>query len=135
MKLERSYIQFTSCVDNFSNGSDFCPARIFTGRFSPEQAYGIFEQSCLLCHGDQTVRLPEQITIDYTSAEGLIASGVGCTGETRLISELYQRACIERRDQAKRMPLRTARHSQRAAINTIRRWILAGAPSWADAGR
>ena len=92
-----------------------------------EQAYGIFEQSCLLCHGEHGA-FREQITID--SAEGLIASGAVVPGKP-IESELYTRLLLE--DQAKRMPLGQPPLS-RAAINTIRRWILAGAPSWETLG-
>ena len=91
-----------------------------------QQAYAIFEQSCLNCHGEHGA-FTEAIIIDYTA---LIETGVVVAGKPGA-SELYQRL-IEKRVE-KRMPLGQPPLS-RAAINTIRGWILAGAPSWETLG-
>ena len=87
-----------------------------------QQAYAIFEQSCLNCHGEHGA-FTEEIIIEHTA---LI--------ENRTViprnpdgSEFYQRL-IETAVE-KRMPLGQPPLSP-AAINTIRRWILAGAPDW-----
>ena len=91
-----------------------------------QQAYAIFERSCLNCHGRHGA-FTEEIIIDYTS---LLETGTVVAGKPGA-SELYQRL-IEKRVE-KRMPLGQPPLS-RAAINTIRRWILAGAPSWETLG-
>ena len=87
------------------------------------QAYAIFEQSCLLCHGGHGA-FREQIIID--SAEGLIASGAVVPGKP-IESELYRRLLLK--DDAKRMPLGQPALSAEAIL-TIGNWIQAGAPDW-----
>ena len=87
-----------------------------------QQAYAIFERSCLNCHGEHGA-FTEEITIDHTL---LIETGAVVAGKPGA-SLLYQRL-IEKRVE-KRMPLGQPPLSI-AAINTIRRWILAGAPNW-----
>ena len=87
-----------------------------------QQAYAIFEQSCLNCHGEHGA-FTEEIIIDYTS---LLETGAVVAGKPGA-SELYQRL-IEKRVE-KRMPLGQPPLSV-AAIHTIRQWILAGAPNW-----
>ena len=86
------------------------------------QAYAIFEQSCLNCHGEHGA-FTEEIIIDHTL---LIETGAVVPGKPGA-SELYKRL-IEKRVE-KRMPLGQPPLSP-AAINMIRRWILAGAPDW-----
>ena len=88
-----------------------------------QQAYAIFEQSCLGCHGPHGP-FTEQIVIN--SAAGLVNSGAVVRGKPAE-SELYRRLLIN--DTAKRMPLNQPQLSA-AAIGTIGRWIQAGAPSW-----
>ena len=88
-----------------------------------EQAYSIFEQSCVLCHGEHGA-FREQITID--SAGGLIASGAVVPGRP-IESELYTRLLLK--DRAKRMPLGQPALSAEAIL-TISNWIRAGAPDW-----
>ena len=89
-----------------------------------QQAYAIFEQNCLNCHGEHG-QFTEEIIIEYTA---LIGTGVVVPREPGA-SELYQRL-IEKRLE-RRMP-RGQPPLTPAAIDTIRRWILAGAPNWAD---
>ena len=86
------------------------------------QAYAIFEQHCLNCHGEHGA-FTEAIVIEHSS---LI--------ETRSVvprnpsaSELFQRL-IDKRPE-RRMPLGQPSLSP-AAIDTVRQWILAGAPNW-----
>ena len=87
-----------------------------------EQAYAIFEQSCLNCHGEHGA-FTEEIIIDHTA---LIETGAVVAGKPGA-SSLYQRL-IEKRVE-RRMPLGQPPLSV-PAINTIRQWILAGAPDW-----
>ena len=89
-----------------------------------QQAYAIFEQSCLNCHGEHGA-FTEEIIINHTA---LIETGAVVPGKP-IESELYRRLLIE--DLAKRMPLGQPRLSV-AAIEIIGDWILAGAPDWKD---
>ena len=90
------------------------------------QVYAIFEQNCMNCHGRHGA-FTEEIIINHTA---LLETGAVVAGKPGA-SELYKRL-IEKRVE-KRMPLGQPPLS-RAAINTIRRWILAGAPSWETLG-
>ena len=87
------------------------------------QAYAIFEQNCLNCHGPHGA-YTEQLVID--SAAGLIASGAVVPGNP-IESELYTRLLLQ--DPAKRMPLGQPR-LRANAILTIGNWIKAGAADW-----
>ncbi len=89
-----------------------------------QQAYLIFENSCLGCHGPHGP-FTEQIVID--SASGLIDAGAVVPGETPIDSELYRRLLDP--NPAKRMPLGQPQLSA-DAIETIGRWIQADAPDW-----
>ena len=87
-----------------------------------QQAYAIFERNCLNCHGEHGA-YTEEIIIEHTT---LIETGAVVPRRPG-VSELYKRL-IEKRIE-KRMPLGQPPLSP-AAINTIRRWIQAGAPDW-----
>ena len=87
-----------------------------------QQAYAIFERNCLNCHGEHGA-YTEEIIIEHTT---LIETGAVVPRRPG-VSELYKRL-IEKRVE-KRMPLGQPPLSP-AAINTIRRWIQAGAPDW-----
>ena len=87
-----------------------------------QQAYAIFQQNCLNCHGPHGA-FTEEIVIE--SAAGLINSGAVVPG-VPIESELYTR--LNEADPAKRMPLGGQLSPQ--AIETIRQWIQAGAPDW-----
>ena len=89
-----------------------------------QQAYTIFEQSCLNCHGENGA-FTEQIIIEHTA---LIETGAVVPGKP-IESELYKRLRVN--DPAKRMPLGQPRLPP-AAILTISNWIQAGAPNWED---
>ena len=89
-----------------------------------QQAYAIFEQSCLNCHGKGGA-FTEQIIIEHTA---LIETGAVVPGKP-IESELYKRLLTN--DPAKRMPLGQPQLSP-AAILTIGNWIQAGAPNWED---
>ena len=88
-----------------------------------QQAYAIFQQRCLGCHGEHGP-FKESLIIDV--AAGLIQSGAVVPGAP-IVSELYTRLLEE--DTAKRMPLNQPKLSAEAIL-TIGNWILAGAPSW-----
>ena len=87
-----------------------------------QQAYAIFEQSCLNCHGEHGA-FTEEIIIDHTA---LIETGAVVPGKP-IESELYKRLLTN--DPAKRMPLGQPQLPP-AAILTIGNWIQAGAPDW-----
>ena len=90
------------------------------------QVYAIFGQNCMNCHGLHGA-FTEEIIIDHTS---LLETGAVVAGKPSA-SELYKRL-LEKRVE-KRMPLGQPPLSP-DAIGTIRRWILAGAPSWETLG-
>ncbi len=88
-----------------------------------QDAYAIFERSCLICHGpDGAYR--ETLLIEHNA---LIGEGTVVPGNPDA-SELYNRLLTT--DLAKRMPLAQPQLSTQA-IDTIRNWILADAPDWA----
>ena len=88
-----------------------------------QDAYAIFEQSCFICHGP-TGSFKETLLIEHNA---LIEKGTVVPGNPDA-SELYNRLMTT--DIAKRMPLNQPPLSAQA-IDTIRNWILAGAPDWA----
>ena len=89
-----------------------------------QEAYAIFERNCLNCHG-QHGAFTEEVIIEHTA---LIENGTVIPGKPGA-SEFYQRL-IENAPE-KRMPLGQPPLPP-TAIDTIRRWILAGAPDWGD---
>ncbi len=88
-----------------------------------QQAYAIFQQNCLNCHGPHGA-FTEQLIIE--SAPDLIATGAVVPGKP-LESSLYTR--LIETDPAKRMPLGQPKLPL-TAILTINNWITAGAPDW-----
>ena len=90
-----------------------------------QDAHAIFQQSCLICHGPDGA-YKETLLIEHNA---LIQNGTVVQGNPAA-SELYNRLLIT--DAAKRMPLGQPQLSAQA-IDTIRNWILAGAPDWAVA--
>ena len=88
-----------------------------------QDAYAIFEQRCFICHGPSG-SYRETLLIDHNA---LIQKGTVVPGNPDA-SELYKRLVTT--DIAKRMPLQPPPLSAQA-IDTIRNWILAGAPDWA----
>ena len=89
-----------------------------------QQAYAIFQQNCLNCHGEHGA-FTEEIIIDHAA---LIDTGTVVPGKP-IESELYRRLLDT--NLAKRMPLGQPQLSP-AAILTIENWIQAGAPDWRD---
>ena len=88
-----------------------------------QDAYAIFQQSCLICHGPDGA-YKETLLMEHNA---LIEKGTVVPGNPDA-SELYNRLLTT--DAAKRMPLGQPQLSSQA-IDTIRNWILAGAPDWA----
>ena len=89
-----------------------------------QQAYGIFQQSCLNCHGPHG-SFTEQLIIE--SAPDLIATGVVVPGNPDA-SEFYKRLLGPTASGAQMPYLQPALSPQ--AIATIRQWIQVGAPDW-----
>ena len=106
------------CLLMFVFGSQTAEAQQNLAR----QAYNIFQQNCLNCHGEHGA-FTEEIIIDHTT---LIETGAVIPGNL-IESELYKRLFAE--DEAKRMPLGQPQLPA-AAILTIGNWIQAGAPDW-----
>ena len=88
-----------------------------------QEAYVIFQQSCLGCHGEHGA-FTEDLIIDRAA---LIASGT-IVPRNPNASEFLKRL-IEDTPEKPRMPWRLPALSP-DAIETIRRWIAAGAPNW-----
>ena len=88
-----------------------------------QDAYAIFEQSCFICHGPSGSHR-ETLLIEHNA---LIQNGTVVPGNPNA-SELYNRLIAT--DTAKRMPRQQPQLSAQS-IDTIRNWILAGAPDWA----
>ena len=88
-------------------------------------AYGIFQRSCLICHGPDGA-YKETLLMEHNA---LIEEGSVVPGNPGA-SELYNRLLTT--DTAKRMPLGQPQLPAQS-IDTIRNWILAGAPDWAAA--
>jgi len=85
--------------------------------------YAIFQQSCLICHGPDGA-YKESLLMEHNA---LIEKGSVVPGNPDA-SELYNRLITT--ETAKRMPLGQPQLPAQS-INTIRNWILAGAPDWA----
>ena len=88
-----------------------------------QDAYAIFQQSCLICHGPDGA-YKETLLMEHNA---LIEKGTVVPGNPDA-SELYKRLVTT--DMDKRMPRQQPPLSAQA-IDTIRNWILAGAPDWA----
>ena len=90
-----------------------------------QDAHAIFQRSCLICHGPDGA-YKETLLIEHNA---LIQNGTVVQGNPAA-SELYNRLVTT--ETVKRMPLGQPQLSAQA-IDTIRNWILAGAPDWAAA--
>ena len=100
-----------------------CSQNVHPQQQIAQDAYAIFQQSCLICHGPDGA-YKETLLVEHNA---LIQNGTVVPGNPNA-SELYNRLVAT--DTAKRMPLNQPQLSTQA-INTIRDWILAGAPDWA----
>ena len=92
-----------------------------------QEAYAIFEQSCLICHGENG-SYTEALIIEHAA---LIDDGKVVPGDPDG-SVFYQR--LIETNVAKRMPLGQPPLDPEA-IETIRQWIAAGTPDWSDIPR
>ena len=88
-----------------------------------QEAYAIFQQSCLGCHGEHGA-FTEDLMIDRAA---LIASGTIVPGNPNA-SEFLTRL-IEDTPEKPRMPWGSPPLSD-SALETIRQWIAVGAPDW-----
>ena len=88
-----------------------------------QQAYAIFQQNCLNCHG-QHGAFTEEIIIEHTA---LIENGTVIPGNPDG-SEFYRRL-IENTPEKPQMPWGQPPLTQEAIV-TIRQWIQAGAADW-----
>ena len=120
MKIENKYI-FVIVLTLVILGSRHIDAQ----ENLAQRAYAIFEQNCLNCHGEHGA-YTEELIIEHAA---LVAPGGAVIPGTPQASEFYQRL-IETAPE-RRMPLNAPPLSQ-AAIDTIRDWILTGAPDWRD---
>ena len=89
-----------------------------------QEAYAIFQQSCLGCHGEHG-SFTEDLIIE--SAPALVATGSVVPGDPNE-SELYKRL-LGPTENGFQMPFNQPPLSAEA-IGTIQRWIAAGAPDW-----
>ena len=89
-----------------------------------QQAYTIFQQNCLNCHGPHG-SYTEQLIIE--SAQGLIATGTVVPGNPD-VSEFYKRL-LGPTENGAQMPFAQPPLPP-AAIETIQRWIAEGAQDW-----
>ena len=89
-----------------------------------QQAYNIFQQNCLNCHGPHG-SFTEQLIIE--SAPGLIATGTVVPGNPD-VSEFYKRL-LGPTEKGAQMPFAQPPLPP-AAIETIRQWIAEGAQDW-----
>ena len=92
-----------------------------------QDTYAIFEGSCLICHGpDGAYR--ETLLMEH---DALIGGGTVVPGNPNA-SELYKRLLGTTENGGAQMPLGQPPLPPQS-IDTIRRWILAGAPDWTAA--
>ena len=88
-----------------------------------EQAYAIFQQNCLNCHGESGA-YKDELLMERTA---LVDTGVIIPGDPEG-SEFYKRL-LGPTENGAQMPLNLQPLSQEA-IKTIARWIAIGAPDW-----
>ncbi len=88
-----------------------------------QEANTIFQQSCILCHGENGYA-KDELLLEHTV---LIDSGVVIPGDPEN-SELYKRL-LGPTPNGEQMPLNQDALSQES-IDTIARWIAEGAPDW-----
>ena len=88
-----------------------------------QEAYAIFQQNCLLCHGEHG-SFTEDLIIEYTA---LIQNGTVIPGNPDG-SEFYKRL-VEDTPEKPQMPWGSPALSD-SALETIRQWIAVGAPDW-----
>ena len=119
-KQQRYFIALISLLIFFIG-----PQNVYPQQQIARDAYAILEQSCLICHGPDGA-YKESLLMEHNA---LIDKGTVIPGNPDA-SELYNRLLTT--EAAKRMPLGQPQLSAQS-IDTIRNWILAGAPDWAAA--
>ena len=118
MKMWRNFT-IISCLLMFILGYQYVDAQEDTA----QQAFAIFQQHCLGCHGD-TGAYKDSLLIDRTA---LVNTQVVIPGDPEN-SEFYKRL-LGPTENGAQMPLNLPPLSQ-TAIETIARWITDGAPDW-----
>ena len=117
---KRHFISALICLSAIIAGSQYVSAQSQLA----QDAYAIFEGSCLICHGsDGAYR--ETLLMEHTT---LIEGGAVVPGNPNA-SELYKRLLGDT-EGGVQMPFGQPPLPDQS-IDTIRRWILAGAPDWA----
>ena len=117
---KRNFICPLICLWAFIVGSNIVSAQ----QRLAQDAYAIFEGSCLICHGpDGAYR--ETLLMEHTT---LIEGGAVVPGNPN-VSELYKRL-LGPTENGVQMPFGQPQLPVQS-IEAIRRWILAGAPDWA----
>ena len=118
MKVWKIFIALV-CLSTFIAGYQHAHAQ----QNLAQEVYAIFQQSCLNCHGASGA-FKETLLIDRTA---LIDTNVVIPGDPEN-SEFYKRL-LGPTENGPQMPLNLPPLSQEA-IQTIARWITAGAPDW-----
>ena len=117
---KRNFICPLICLWAFIVGSNIVSAQSQLA----QDTYAIFEGSCLICHGaDGAYR--ETLLMEHSE---LIGGGTVVPGNPN-VSELYKRL-LGNTENGVQMPFGQPQLPAQS-IDTIRRWILAGAPDWA----
>ena len=117
---KRNFICPLICLWAFIVGSNIVSAQ----QRLAQDAYAIFEGSCLICHGpDGAYR--ETLLMEHTA---LIKGGTVVPGNPDA-SELYKRL-LGNTENGVQMPFNQPQLPAQS-IEAIRRWILSGAPDWA----
>ncbi len=119
---KRHFIFALVCLLSFAAGSQNLSAQSQIA----QDTYAIFQGSCLICHGpDGAYR--ESLLMEHTA---LIDGGTVAPGNPDA-SELYKRL-LGPTENGAQMPLGQPQLPPQS-IETIRQWILAGAPDWKTA--
>ena len=119
MKFDNKYIIIISCLFFLIAGFQVVDAQ----EDIAQQAYAIFQQHCLECHGESGA-YKDSLLIDRAA---LIETQVVLPGDPEN-SEFYKRL-LGSTEKGPQMPLNLPPLSQ-DAIETVARWITEGAPDW-----
>ncbi len=119
MEFDNKYIIIISCLFFLIAGFQVVDAQ----EDIAQQAYAIFQQHCLSCHGESGA-YKDSLLIDRTA---LIDTQVVIPGAPEN-SEFYKRL-LGSTEKGPQMPLNLPPLSQET-IQTIAQWITAGAPDW-----
>ena len=119
MKFRKNVIVIIGCLLIFILGFQSVDAQ----QDIAQEAYAVFEQSCLICHGESGAH-KDSLLIERTA---LVNTKVVIPGNPEN-SEFYKRL-LGPTENGPQMPLNLPQLSEEA-IETIARWITEGAPDW-----